>query len=172
MTSFETEPETARGRAIYETLLAVHAHIRRDLELIEALAVQALDGVDAEDLRRQVRALKRDSTLWRLQVNCLRYCSFVHLHHGAEDADFFAELRDTNPAINPVIDRLQGEHRRVSDDLDAVEAAAKALGDDDGQRGRRAVVDSLGALRENLLAHLDYEERSIEATVRRVRELS
>ena len=81
-------------------------------------------------------------------------------------------MRDTNPAINPVIDRLQAEHRRVSDDLDAVEAAAEALGDDDGQATRAAVVDTLRALRENLLAHLDYEERSIEATVRRVRGMS
>ena len=107
--------------------------------------------------------------LWRLRVNCLRYCSFVHSHHGAEDADFFTELRDTNPAINPVIDRLQAEHRRVSHDLDAVEAAANALGDDDGPHARRAVADALGALRENLLAHLEFEERSIEATVRRLR---
>jgi len=157
---------------MYETLLAVHAHIRRDLDRIQALADQTLDGVDAKDLRRQLRALKRDTMLWQLRVNCLRYCSFVHSHHGAEDADFFAELRDTNPAINPVIDRLQGEHRRVSDDLDAVEAAANALRDEDGRQARRTLVDTLNALRENLLAHLDYEERSIEATVRRVREVS
>ena len=170
-TSFEARPETARGQWMYEALLTVHAHIRRDLDLIEALAEQALEGVEAEELRRQVHDLKRGSMLWRLQINCLRYCSFVHSHHGAEDADFFAELRDTNPAINPVIDRLQGEHRRVSDDLDAVEAAVRAL-EDDGQQARAALVDTLRALRENLLAHLDYEERSIEATVRRVREVS
>ena len=170
-TSFEARPETARGQWMYEALLTVHAHIRRDLDLIEALAEQALEGVEAEELRRQVHDLKRGSMLWRLQMNCLRYCSFVHSHHGAEDADFFAELRDTNPAINPVIDRLQGEHRRVSDDLDAVEAAVRAL-EDDGQQARAALVDTLRALRENLLAHLDYEERSIEATVRRVREVS
>ena len=89
-TSFEARPETARGRWMYEALLTVHAHIRRDLDLIEALAEQALEGVEAEDLRRQVHALKRDSMLWRLQINCLRYCSFVHSHHGAEDADFFS----------------------------------------------------------------------------------
>ena len=118
VTDFEATPETARGRWMYEMLLAVHAAIRRDLELIEGLAAQARDGVDAEDLGRQVQDLKRGSILWRLQINCLRYCSFVHSHHGAEDAGFFAELRDTNPAINPVIDRLQAEHRRVSDDLD------------------------------------------------------
>ena len=171
-TSFEVSPETARGRWMYDALLAVHAHIRRDLDLIKALAEEAVDGADAEDLRRQLRALKRDTMLWQLRVNCLRYCSFVHSHHGAEDADFFTELRNTNPAINPVIDRLRDEHRRVSGDLDAVEAAAKALGHDDSQKTRQSVVDTLRALERNLLAHLDYEERSIEATVRRVREVS
>jgi ElaB/YqjD/DUF883 family membrane-anchored ribosome-binding protein len=170
MTSFEAKPETARGRAMYERLLAVHAAIRRDLDFIEELAAQAVNGVDAEDLRRRVHALRRGSMLWRLQINCLRYCSFVHSHHGAEDADFFTELRETNPAINPVIDRLQAEHRRVSDDLDAVEAAATALGEDDAQQARAALVDALRALRENLLAHLDYEERSIGAAVRRLKE--
>jgi hemerythrin-like domain-containing protein len=106
-----------------------------------------------------------------LQVNCLRYCSFVHSHHNAEDAHFFSELRETNPAINPVIDRLEADHRRVSDDLDAVEAAAGGLADDDGAEARQALVDSLQALRENLLAHLEYEELNVEATVRRVPEL-
>jgi hypothetical protein len=172
MTGFEAGPETARGRAIYAMLLAVHDAIRRNLELIQALAVQALDGVDAEDLRRQLDDLKRDSMLWRLQVNCLRYCSFVHSHHHAEDADFFSELRHTNPAINPVIDRLQADHRRVADDLEAVETAANRLTEHDGRETRRAVVDALQALRENLLAHLEFEELNLEVTVRRVRELA
>jgi Hemerythrin HHE cation binding domain len=170
-TGFEAKPETARGRAMFEMLLVVHAAIRRDLDLIQGLATQALDGVDAEDLRRQLHDLKRGSMRWRLQLGCLRYCGFVHSHHNAEDAYFFSELRDTNPAINPVIDRLEAEHRRVSDDLDAVEAAANGLADDDGPQARKAVVDTLQALRENLLGHLEYEERGVEATVRRVREL-
>ena len=170
-TSFEVTPETARGRTMYEMLLAVHALIRRDLDRIQELAAQARDGAEAEDLRRQLHDLKRGSMLWRLQVNCLRYCSFVHSHHNAEDADFFTELRETNPAINPVIDRLQADHRGVSGDLDAVETAAGALDHDGSQEARETVVDTLRALRENLLAHLDYEELNIESTVRRVREL-
>ena len=121
-------------------------------------------------MRQQLDEIKRDGMLWRLQVNCLRYCRFVHLHHNAEDRDFFPELRETNPAINPVIDRLQADHRRVSDELDAVEAAANALAEDDGEQTRRAVVDTLRALGENLLAHLDYEELNIQATVLRIRE--
>jgi len=105
--------------------------------------------------------------LWRLRVDCLYYCRFVHSHHNAEDRAFFPELRQTNPAINSVLDRLQADHRRVSDDLDAVEAAAKALTDDESPPARRAAADSLQALGENLLAHLDYEERSLEGTVLR-----
>jgi hypothetical protein len=171
MTSFEATPETTRGRAIYEALLAVHALIRRELDLVQGLAVLVLEGGAADDLREQLRALKRDSMLWQLRLNCLRYCRFVHLHHHAEDVEFFVELRDTNPAIGPVIDRLQAEHRRVSDDLDAVEAAANALEHEDGQQARGALVDALQALRANLLAHLDYEELNVEATARRVRDL-
>jgi hemerythrin-like domain-containing protein len=108
--------------------------------------------------------------LWRLRVDCLRHCRFVHGHHNAEDGAFFPELRETNPDINSVIDRLEADHRRVSDDLDAVEAAADALARDESEPARKAVADALQALGEKLLAHLDYEERSLEATVLRVRE--
>jgi iron-sulfur cluster repair protein YtfE (RIC family) len=170
MTSFQTKPETIRGRTIYELLLAVHAKIRRDLERVERLARQARDGLPAEEIRRELHEIKRDSMLWRLQVDCLRYCRFVHMHHNAEDREFFPELRETNPAIDPVIDRLQGDHRRVSVDLDAVEAAADALADDESPGARQAVVDSLQALSENLLEHLDYEELSVKETVLRLRE--
>lgn len=170
MTSFQAKPETIRGRTIYELLLAVHAKIRRDLERVERLARQARDGLPAEEIRRELHEIKRDSMLWRLQVDCLRYCRFVHMHHNAEDREFFPELRETNPAIDPVIDRLQGDHRRVSVDLDAVEAAANALADDESPQARQAVVDSLQALSENLLEHLDYEELSVKETVLRLRE--
>jgi archaellum component FlaC len=166
---FDQRPETARGRAIYESLLFVHSHIRRDLETVRQLAAEALDGASAEQLREQLNELKRGSILWRLQVNCLRYCSFVHLHHNAEDTHFFGELRQANPSINQVIDRLQADHRRVSDDLDAVEAAADAL-QHESSDARQSVVGALLALERNLLAHLDYEELSIESTVLRLRE--
>src|SRR6266566_1805994 len=84
--------------------------------------------------------------------------------------DFFGELRRANPAINPVADRPQAEHRRVSNDLHAVEAAAGALQRDESKRARQAVVDALGALEQNLLAHLDYEELSAQSTARRLRD--
>src|SRR2546425_10608795 len=127
---FEDRPETARGRMLYEMLLAVHALIRRDLDRVERLAAAVLDGLLADGVHEELEALKSNSMLWQFQVSCLRYCGFVHLHHHAEDRDFFDELEQTNPAITPVVERLRAEHRTVSDYLDAVEGAARALADE------------------------------------------
>ena len=139
---FETRPETVRGRVTYRLLLAVHDAVRGDLERVERLAARALDGLAAEQLTEELDELKRNGTLWRLRVDCLRYCRFVHSHHNAEDVLFFPELREANPAIEPVIDRLEADHRRVSDQLDAVEAAANALAEEDTMRAREAVADT------------------------------
>jgi hypothetical protein len=59
---------------------------------------------------------------------------------------------------------------RVSDYLDAVEAAARALTDDDGDDARRAVADALEALKGHLLDHLEYEEKNVAVTARRLRD--
>ena len=165
---FEQAPETSRGRLLFEMLLAVHAGIRSELSYVERLAAAVVDGLSADELNQELEALRSTSTLWQFQVSCLRYCRFVHLHHHAEDRDFFGELEETNPAIGPVVERLRAEHRAVSGYLDTVEAAARALTDDDSLAARRAVADALKALEGHLLAHLDYEERNIAATTRRL----
>ena len=167
---FEDLPETARGRMLYRALLAVHASIRRDLIRVEQLAAAVLDGLSADGVREELEALKSDTMLWQFQVSCLRYCSFVHMHHNAEDTLFFDELEETNPAIRPVVDRLRADHRAVSDYLDTVEAAARALSEDDSYEARRAVADALDVLKGHLLAHLDYEELNVAATARRLRD--
>jgi hemerythrin-like domain-containing protein len=114
--------------------------------------------------------LKSNGMLWRFQVSCLRYCSFVHSHHHAEDVEFFDELEQTNPAVAPVVERLRAEHRAVSDYLDDVEAAARALSKDDSVDARRAVADALDVLKGHLLAHLEYEELNVAGTARRLRD--
>ena len=114
-------------------LLAVHARIRRDLDYVRDLAAEVAGGLEPEQVNERLTTLKDGSILWRLQIDCLRYCGFVHSHHNAEDSLFFPELRATNPEINPVVDKLEADHRRVSDDLDAVEAAARLLLEDDAR---------------------------------------
>ena len=168
---FDDRPETARGHALYEMLLAVHAGIRSELAHVERLAADVVEGLSVEELNEELETLKGNSQLWQFQISCLRYCGFVHMHHRAEDADFFDELEQTNPAISPVVARLRAEHRAVSGHLDTVEAATRALTDDGGDASRRAVADALGALEEHLLAHLDYEEENVASTARRLRDV-
>jgi hypothetical protein len=156
--------ETELGRALFEELLWVHGAIRRDLETVEALAADVLDGLPADAARARVEALKTSGPLWQLKVNCLRYCRFVHMHHNAEDRLFFPRLREADPGLEPVVDKLEADHRVVSDLLDEVEAAAGEL--DAERAGRRRLADGLRALAAELLAHLEYEEREAGPTIR------
>jgi iron-sulfur cluster repair protein YtfE (RIC family) len=157
--------ETAQGRALFEELLWVHGAIRRDLATVEELAREVASGLPAEEARERIEGLRTGGPLWQLKVNCLRYCRFVHSHHNAEDALFFPTLRAANPAVGGVIDRLEAEHRSVSDLLDAVESAAVEL-DDDEESPRARLAEGLTALADQLLAHLEYEEREAGPTIR------
>ena len=163
--------ETEQGRALFQELLWVHSVVRRDLETVRRLAAEVLNGLPAEQLNAELDALQTNGPLWQLKVNCLRYCRFVHLHHRAEDVLLFPRLRETDSAIGPVVDRLEADHRRVSDDLDAVEVAAAQLTNAEGEEARQRVADGLNVLAENLLEHLDFEEREAGPTLRRLERL-
>jgi Hemerythrin HHE cation binding domain len=170
--AFEESPETNRGRMLYEMLLAIHGHIRSDLRRVERLAEAVVGELSSDELEHELEELRNDTMLWQFQVSCLRWCRLVHLHHSAEDVEFFDELEEANPAISPVVERLRAEHREVSHYLDAVEAAARALSTNDNLDARRTVAHALQALAGHLLAHLEYEEQNVAATTRRLPELS
>jgi len=160
--------ETERGRALFEELLWVHSVIRQDLDTVEQLAVSVSDGLVGEAVEEALGELKTNGPLWRLRINCLRYCRHVHQHHGAEDALLFPVLRASDPSIGPVVDRLEADHRRVSDLLDVVEAAARALTESDADDARPRVVAGLRELHLHLLEHLDYEELNAGPAIRRL----
>jgi hypothetical protein len=165
-------PETERGRALFEELVWIHSIIRRDLETVEQLACDVEDGLPGEAVQDVLAQLKTAGPLWQLKVNCLRYCRLVHAHHGAEDVLLLPALRTANPSIGPVVDRLEADHARVSGLLDAIEEAARALTETDGDDARQLVIGGLGELRVHLLEHLDYEERNAGPTMRRLDRLS
>ena len=162
--------ETEQGRALFEELLWVHRMLRRDLERVERLAAEVAGGMDGAALEAELRELKTTGPLWQLKVNCLRYCRIVHLHHGLEDTLLFPALRETDPSIGPVVDRLEADHRRVSDLLDAVEAAAARLTAEEDD-ARADVVSTLGELHGHLLEHLDFEELEAGPVLRRLERL-
>jgi hypothetical protein len=166
------DSETDRGRAMFEELLWVHSAIRRDLKIVEQLAADVSDGLLGEAVEDALADLKTNGPLWQLKINCLRYCRFVHAHHGAEDALLFPALRAIDPSISPVVDRLEADHLRVSDLLDVVEAAARALTETDHDDARQRVIDGLHDLHVHLLEHLDYEELNAGPTIRRLERLA
>jgi hypothetical protein len=152
------------GAHLMRELEWVHGAIRHDLRVCEALAGDVASGADAERVAGEVETLKNSSVLWRLRVSCLTYCRFVHLHHWNEDVNIFPALRRSNPALGPVVDRLEEDHRKVSELLDEIEASARALAaGDEGSRNR--LSSSLEDLGTYLLEHLAFEEEAVAPTV-------
>lgn len=155
-----------RGEHLVQELLWVHGILRSDLESVSRLANEVLSGRKPEGVREDITRLKTQSPLWQLKVNCLYYCRFVHAHHSGEDAHLFPALRRSNPALGKVVDKLEADHRTVSDILDEVERTSNDLVQHDTPDCREQLVSSLNLLTEHLLAHLDYEEESISPTLR------
>jgi len=168
MSTFEEKPETELGRALFEELLWIHSMIRRDLVAVRQLATDVATSMPAHEISAEIKDLKRDSKLWQLKVGCLRYCRFVHSHHNLEDAAFFPSLRAVNPALNPVVDKLEDDHRKGSDLLDAVEEGADVITKIDSDAARRSIAETLTVLGQRLLEHLDYEELNVGPTLRRM----
>jgi len=156
---------TAVDEELANPLLAelkwVHGLLRRDLTTCQALAVSVTAGATAEEVRAEIRALKARGPLFQLRMNCLQYCRFVHGHHGAEDAGLFPRVRRADPSLNPIVDRLEKDHREVSELLDVVEASSGALASLADAVERRRLVQALNQLSDQLLAHLAFEEESL-----------
>jgi hypothetical protein len=164
------QPPTSRGEAMVAELKWVHDMVRRDLRTVRQLAAGVRDGMPAEQVAAGIRSLAAGGPLWQLKVNCLQYCRFVHSHHHAESVMLFPALRRINPALGPVVDKLEADHAEVSGLLDEVEAAVRELGqpgagDADSVR-RERLTAALEALSEVLLAHLAYEEENVADTMR------
>lgn len=165
-TNVEEGRPIAPGEGLVQELLWVHGIIRRDLETVRRLAAEVMAGAPPEEITVEVRRLESNSPLWQMKVNCLYYCRLVHHHHTNEDQLLFPVLRRSNPALNPVVDRLEADHRRVADFCDEVTATARELARTDTIDGRKRIVAALDGLSDHLLAHLSYEEEQISPTLR------
>jgi hypothetical protein len=155
-----------QGDALVSELKWVHRLIRRDLQVVRQLAADLGDGLPGEQAAAAIAGLQAGGPLWQLKINCLQYCRFVHSHHHAESAMLFPRLRMSDPALGPVVDKLEADHARVSDLLDDVSAAARELTAEESEGTRKRLVDALADLATALLAHLDYEEENISGPLR------
>ena len=159
-------PPNTPGEALVAELKWVHDMIRRDLRTVRQMAADTAAGRPADEVRAGIRSLATSGPLWQLKINCLHYCRFVHSHHGAESMALFPALRRANPELEPVVDKLEADHRSVAVLLGEVETAAQALRDSEDPGQRERLTLALHSLSETLLAHLSFEEDQISDTLR------
>ena len=151
-----------------EHLVAIHDHLREELDRIRDLIGQVRRGVLAVgDARAGVNAMTLRQNNWTLGAYCQSYCGFVNGHHGLEDASVFPHLRHAEPAAAPVLDRLHAEHEVIHGLLDRVDHSLVSLVRDADTSALDAVEEAVELLAERLLSHLAYEERELRGPLAR-----
>jgi hypothetical protein len=161
----DTAP-TAEGEELMARFGVIHDVIRQDLAVVRELADRVLAGLAAEIVQSEIASLAVSSPVWSLQVSCLRHCRFVRGHHLHEDHAWFPKLRRVNPALNPALERLRHEHELVARLLERIELHAKAVVWD--AIAAASLSAALNELADYLLVHLEWEERAIFPTIRRM----
>ncbi|MFC5382173.1 LLM class flavin-dependent oxidoreductase [Aquipuribacter nitratireducens] len=151
---------TAHERAAGQHLVDVHDHLRTELARLRDLVEQVASGaVDPGAARSHVATMTIRQNRWTVGAYCVQYCRVVTGHHTLEDESVFPHLRGADPALAPVIDRLEVEHHAIHDVLERVDRALVAfVGDPDGPQTLQQAVD---LLTDALLSHLAYEEREL-----------
>lgn len=138
-------------------LVEVHDGLRAELTRLRDIVEQVVAGEEqAHRARNAINELTMRQNNWTLGAYCAQYCRFVTGHHGLEDRSVFPHLRRSDPALTPVLDRLESEHLVIHDVLEQLDEALVGLvSGASGSAELRRVVDRLS---ETLLEHLAYEE--------------
>ena len=153
-------PVHASGKASGRQLVAVHDHLREELERVRELVSQVRAGsLDVAAARSEINTMTMRQNNWTLGAYCESYCRVVTMHHTLEDRAFFPQLRELEPRLGPVLDRLSVEHHLIHDVLERVDAALVDLVRDPD--GIHALGEAVDRLSETLLSHLAYEEREL-----------
>jgi hypothetical protein len=155
-----------RGEALVAELRWVHDMIRRDLATLRRLADAVRAGLPPFEAAATIEGMTTMGPLWQLRMNCLRYCRFVESHHHGETGMLFPVLLRADPALAPVVERLNADHVVVAAHLDAVSATADTLVRDDTPEHRAALATALDTLSRDLLDHLAFEEDHLNPTLR------
>ena len=154
----ETATETAiRGSVGAQTLLAVHEHLRQELDqLREVMGEVAAGRVSAARARSQLHQMTMRQNYWAFGAFCASYCRVVAVHHAIEDMRMFRDLRLADPDLGPVLERLSADHEAIAAVLTEVDDALVAMiKDPDHLKDAETAVDRLA---DALLPHLRVEE--------------
>jgi len=149
-----------RGLAVGQHLIDVHDHYRAELEQIRDLLAQVAKGITgAGQARGELNRLTIRANDWTLGGACQMQCVSLTEHHGTEDAAIFPHLRQSQPTLRPVLDRLDTEHHAIRDVLEEIDAALIHLVQHPADLG--PVTEVIDLLTDTLLSHFAYEEREL-----------
>ncbi|MCW2565959.1 MAG: fgd1 [Mycobacterium sp.] len=156
----EHETVSPAGRAGQQTLLAVHAHLRQELDQLRTVAEDVARGrMSAAQARSHLNQMTMRQNYWTLGAFCAAYCRVVSVHHAIEDQRMFRDLRDADSGLGPVLDRLGEEHEVIAQLLTEVDAAlVTMMADESSLDDARAAIDRFADV---LLTHLAYEEEQL-----------
>ncbi|HEY4993272.1 MAG TPA: hemerythrin domain-containing protein, partial [Nakamurella sp.] len=155
----------AIGRDNHRNLVAIHDHLRSELEQIGQAVNQVAAGELAPGAARSlINRMTMRQNHWTLGSFCASYCRIVTLHHTIEDTHMFPGLAAVAPSLQPVLDRLEAEHLVIAGVLDRFDRALVDLvrEEDGAEVPARAGTAEIGSLAielgDVLLSHLAYEE--------------
>ncbi|MGH3347959.1 MAG: LLM class flavin-dependent oxidoreductase [Nocardioides sp.] len=161
------EPGLRDPHGAGQHLVDVHDGLRAELTQIRDVLAQVRQGqLTVGQARSTVNTMTVRQNNWTLGAYCEAYCRFVTGHHTLEDGGIFPHLRRSEPALGPVLDRLEKEHVTIHGVLEEFDRALVRLVTDDGTgqsgaaalEGVQRVVDELS---ETLLDHLAFEEEQL-----------
>ena len=159
--------QSGAGSAGTQTLLAVHEHLRQELDQLREILRQVAAGrATAAGARSHLHQMTMRQNYWAFGAFCASYCRVVTIHHAIEDAHLFRDLRRADPSLEPVLERLSAEHEAIAALITGVDDALVAMIGDPGRLGEaEQAVDRLAGA---LLPHLQVEEDQLLGPIGRL----
>ena len=151
----------------FRNLVAIHDHLRAELEQIGQAVRQVAEGeLTPAAARTLISRMTVRQNHWTLGSFCASYCRIVTIHHAVEDAHMFPGVRAAAPQVGAVVDRLEAEHLVIAGVLERFDRALVDLVREEGPSGPgpagiAEIAELADHLDEILRSHLAYEEDSL-----------
>ncbi|HEY7047340.1 MAG TPA: hemerythrin domain-containing protein [Jatrophihabitantaceae bacterium] len=140
------------SRADVTMMYLIHDAIRRDLDRLE-------DGLHL--LASMHAGPRRRALITALDRTWADLDHYLHEHHTSEDDQLWPLLRRQCPLTGELLDELEGEHAAIERLVrDCRSGLARALTSYPTFEDASRAADAMGALRGELRAHLDHEEKA------------
>lgn len=159
-TTSEPAPDvsfTAQGTLVGRHLVEVHEHYRGELRELRGLLERVTQGATTPaQARGALNRFAIRANNWTFGGLCQQECMALEEHHLTEDGSVFPYLRHRQPSLQPVLDRLDAEHRVIGDLLEDIDAALIHLVHHPSEVG--PISEAVDLLTDTMLSHFAYEE--------------